>query len=171
MIGGRGSSQGKLNIPGQVTLASGTGITVHEDGDVRDVLYKITTAFGAWSAAALTKDITLATLPAKAVLCGIFADTTQAYAGVAGTIALTVGISAGGAELVVSHDVKSGVVTKGLADADLGTSINRANAVQAGLTKFSGTQTISARITSGSGNLSGLNAGSTTFYILVRIMP
>jgi hypothetical protein len=36
----------------------------------------------------------------------------------------------GGQKYILDHDVKTAAVTKGLVEADLGTSINRANAVQ-----------------------------------------
>lgn len=172
MIGGRGSSGSLTPAAAQVTPAAvATGVTVNEPGAVRELVYKVTTAFGAWSAAALTKDITLCTIPAKGQIVAIIADTTQAYAGVAGTIALTVGKSAGATEYLLSHDVKTAAVTKGLADADMGASMTRAAAIQGGSWNWAATQAVSARITSSSGNLSGLNAGSTTFYITVRVHP
>jgi hypothetical protein len=170
----KGTSGNQPNLfPGaaQITAGSGTGITVNNTGEVRDTIFKVTASFTAFQAAATTADITLGTLPAKSQLLGIVADVTQAFAGTAGTIALTVGKSAGAAEYLASADVKTAAVTKGLADADLGTAMTRAAAIQGGAFSWAGTQIVSARITSGSGNLTGLNAGSVTFYLTVRTFP
>lgn len=171
MIGGRGSAGALLPSAPQITPSVAAGLTVNDPGEVRELVYKVTVPFAAWQVAALTQDITIATLPAKSQLVGIIADTTQAYAGPTGTIALTVGKSAGAAEYMASHDVKTAAVTKGLADADLGTSMVRAAAVQGGSWNWTGTQIVSARITSSIGNLSLLSQGSTTFYLTVRVHP
>jgi hypothetical protein len=84
--------------------------------------------------------------------------------------------TAGGAEYLVSSvDLKACSVgntcVRGILDADLGTSINRTNAVQGGdLTSamWTGATTVQCRMTSSSGNLSTLSAGSTTFYLTIE---
>jgi hypothetical protein len=152
------------------TAPTATGVTVAYNGLHARGSYKVTVDFTAFQAAALTTDVTLATLPAKAKLLSVIADTTVAFAGPAGTLALTCGKTAGGAEFLASHDVKTAAVTKGLADADLGGSLNRANAIQGGHTaSWSATTPLQCRLTSGTGNLSGLTAGSVTFYITVEL--
>lgn len=165
---------GALQPPDAViTAASGTGITVNNVGEVRRLVYKVTTTFAAFSAGAKTKDITIATLPAKTRLEAIYADTTVAYTGGGETAAtLKVGTTAGGVDLVGSHDVFAGAVTKGLADADLGSLITRAGAIQAAYTpSFSATQIVNARITTTTNNTSSLTAGSTTFYLITTVLP
>lgn len=160
-----------------VTPGTAAGLTIADTGSVRSLIYKVTVAKETWTAAALTQDVTIATLPAKMRLSGILSDTTAAYAGLAGTIQLQAGKSAGGTEYLVAHDVKTATVTKGLADGDLGTGINRANAVQGGdLPSWTGTTNISIRLTSGTGNLgngttTNLSAGSTTFYLMTEFHP
>ncbi len=149
---------------------SGAGITVNYNGRVQRVAYKLTTTYVAWQAAALTKDINLFVTKPRERIVACYTDTTVAYAGLGSTITLRVGSTAGGQQIIVDHDVKTAPVTKGLVDADLGTSFNRANAIQgAFLPIWAGSGVIQSRMTSGSGNLSGLNAGSTTFYIETEV--
>ena len=150
-----------------ITAGSGTGITVNSTGNIQRQVYKVTITYVALAAAGLTADVVVATLPAKTRLVSIITDTTTPYTG--GTVSaatLQVGKTTGGLEYIVAHDVLSGAVTKGLADADLGTSINRANAVQGGdLPSWTGTTSISARLTTVGGNTNTLAAGSTTYYL------
>jgi len=112
------------------------------------------------------------TLYDKWAIVGIIADTTEAFAGLAGTISLKVGTTSGGAELILSHDVKTATVTKGIADADLGTSLNRANAVQGSLFNFSGsTLNVFASLVSGTGNLGdGATTNLTTGIVRLFIV-
>lgn len=154
------------------SVASGTGITTNYNGDYRFPALSITVASTAWTAAATSQDINLITLPARARIRYFYADTTVAFAGLAGTIAQTVGTSAGGTQILASKDVKTAAVTAGIADADLGgTTMNRASMIQGSyLPSFSATTTISVRLTSGTGNIgtgaaTNLSAGSTTYYV------
>jgi len=58
------------------------------------------------------------------------------------------------------------VVTSGLADADMGTSMTRAAAIQGGyMPSWTGTTAIYATLVIVNDILSNLTAGSTTFYI------
>lgn len=157
----------------KITAGSGTGVTVDESSAVERVVYKVTVTFAALAAAATTADKTIATLPAKTRLVGIIADTTTTYAGglvVAAT--LIVGKTVGGNEYIVSHDVFLAAVTKGLADADLGTSINRANAIQGGdLASWTATTNVSVRLTTTGANTNALTQGSTTYYLITEKHP
>lgn len=156
-----------------ITSGSGTGLTVNEYGLFKRNVHKVTVTFAALAAAGLTADKTIATLPAKTRLVGIIADTTTTYTGGGVTAAtLIVGKTVGGNEYIVSHDVFTAAVTKGLADADLGTSINRANAVQTGdLPSFTATTNISVRLTTVTANTNQLTQGSTTYYLITEAMP
>lgn len=174
-----GSSAG--NRPSQLFLAApaitnpgaGTGYTVNDSGSVRRLTFKCTTTFAAFAAAATTGDKTIATLPAKARIVAVYADTTTKYIGGAvATCTLRLGISAGGVEVVASHDVFTAAVTKGLADADMGTNMTRAAAIQGGyMPSFTGTTTLVARITTTGANTNALTQGSTTWYIEVEVLP
>jgi hypothetical protein len=160
-----------------LTVGSGTGVTVNANGGLRRQVYKVTITSAAFTAAALTSDVTIATLPAKTAVLGVYTDTTVAFAGLAGTISLSVGTGATPTNLIAAHDVKTAAVTKGLADADLGTDLARATAVQGGkVYSFTATTSVLARITSGTGNVgtgsaSNMSAGSVTIYIITERLP
>ncbi len=162
----------KSLVTGQPTTpASGTGITVNSSGELRRGAYKVTIGRAAWTANAQTQDITLAVIPAKCRILYAYADVTEKYAGPAGTLALTMGISAGGAGMLVSFDVKTAIVLSGLLDADMGTAMVAAAMVQGAYTpSFTATTTISVRLTSGTGDIAtagvtNLTTGITTFYL------
>lgn len=156
-----------------ITAGSGTGLTVNDTGSVRRLCYKVTTTFAAFSAAATTGDKTICTLPAKTRVLSAYADTTTKYIGGAVSAAtLRLGISAGGVEVIASHDVFTAAVTKGLLDADMGTSMTRAAAIQGGyMPSFTATTTLVARITTTSAFTNVLTQGSTTWYIETVVLP
>lgn len=156
-----------------ITSGSGTGLTVNEYGLINKNVHKVTVTYAALAAAATTADKVIATLPAKTKLVGIYSDTTIKYIGGAVTAAtLIVGKTTGGNEYIVSHDVFAAAITKGLADADLGTSINRASAIQGGdLPSWTATTDISVRLTTTTANTNALTQGSTTYYLVTEIMP
>lgn len=156
-----------------ITAGSGSGVTVNNNGILERATYKVTVTFAALAAAGLTADKVIATLPAKTRLVSIIADTTTPYTGGGVTAAtLIVGKTTGGNEYIVSHDVLSAAIVKGLADSDLGTSINRANAIQGGdLPSWTTTTDISVRLTTVTANTDQLTAGSTTYYLVTEKMP
>lgn len=155
-----------------VTAASGTGITVNQTGVIRHVTYKVTLTFAAYSAAAKTADVTIATLPAKTKLIGIIEDVTTGFTGGGETVAtFKVGTAAGGTTILLSNSCFT-TATWGLADADAGTSFTRAAQVQGGyIPNWSGTQIINSRLTTTTNNTSGLTAGSVTYYIDTLVYP
>lgn len=165
------------NTASAITSGSGTGVTVNHTGAIIQQVYKVTTTYAAYSDTDLTKGIVIATLPAKTRLIAAYADTTQAYAGTDITAAtLEVGVTAeGAAEIIAVHDVKTGVVTKGLADADMGTGMTRAAQIQGAYTpSFTGTTAVYATIDATTGaatTLANLTAGSTTFYLITEKLP
>src|SRR5581483_11049092 len=156
-----------------VTAGSGTGVTVNQTALVTRTVYKVTTTFAAFSAAAKTADLTIATLPAKIRLCSIICDVTQTFSGGGETAAtFTCGHAAGGATLLASFSCFTATTTKGLADADLGSDINRANAVQGGyIGSWSSTTPVSVRLTTTTNNTSALTQGSATWYLICEQMP
>jgi hypothetical protein len=165
---------GSLSVNGAaITPGSGTGLTVDDRAKVRKVTYKVTVTFQALSAAATTADKTIATLPAKTRVLAVYADTTTKYIGGGVTAAsLILGTSVGGAELIATHDVFTASITRGLADADMGTLMTRAARIQGGaMPSFTGTTNVSARLTTTTANTDQLTQGSTTFYIETEILP
>jgi hypothetical protein len=151
-----------------VTGIAGTGITVNYNGTHRRGCYKVTVINTAWTAGALNEDKTILTIPAKCRIVSVIMDTTVAYAGTgATTYTMRFGTTTNGQELMLSHSVFA-TGTKGLVDADLGASINRANAVQGGhIPSWTATTDLKARLTSDV-NISLITAGTTVFYITVE---
>jgi hypothetical protein len=168
-------------VSARITPGSGTGVTVVEAGAPRQVVYKITVAYTHFVAAALTQDLTIATLPAKTRLVGVYADLTQQFACAtvctSGTLSMTVGTAAGGTQILLSMDLDAATAVFGDTDGELGASVAAAARVQdAYLASWSSTQIITLRASSGTGNLgtgsaTNLNAGSITFYLITEVLP
>ena len=163
----------ELRVTGANILQSVDGaVTTLESGTVLRQSYKVSlnTAF---TGAATTADVVIATLPAKTRLVSIIADTTTVFSGNAVTAcAMTVGTSVGGAQLIASYDCFTTPVVKGLVDADMGTSMTRAAAVQGGfIPSWSSNTPVHVRITTTTANTNQLNQGVTVFYLITERMP
>lgn len=160
---------------GTITAGSGTGVTVDDPGSVRSLRYKLTVSRTNFVCNATTCDLTLATLPAGTRLDAIYLDLTTAFACASvctsSTLSMTVGSSAGGNDLLVSFDADAATALWGDADAELGTGINRASAIQGGfLGSWTTTTPVSLRLTSGTGNLgngtvTNLSQGTFVAYL------
>lgn len=166
-------------IASAITAGGATGLTVNNSGDVRDVDYKVTIASTAFICAALVCDVTIATLPADTALDNVYAKLTQTFA-CAGTcttatLSALLGKGAGGAEYLASFDADAATLTLGDADAELGTLLVRAAAIQ-GQTYNTASQAVVLRLTSGTGNIgtgaaTNLSQGSVTVYLTTRVKP
>lgn len=165
-----------------ITVGSGTGITVNNTGELRTLVYKVTVARTAFVSAAVTSDVTIATLPAKAFITHALADVTQAFACTATctstTLSMTLGTAAGGTQLLVSFDADAATGQFGDAAAELGASLTEASipTTIGALGSWSGTTVVSLRLTSGTGNIgngsaTNLSQGSVTFYLTTVVMP
>jgi hypothetical protein len=145
------------------------------------VVYKVTVAYTQFIAAAVTADLTIATLPAKTRLVGVYADLTTPFVCAAtcttGTLSMTAGTAAGGAQILDSFDIDAAAAVFGDTDAELGSSVDAAARVQdAFVASWSATQVVTIRLTSGTGNVgtgaaTNFNAGSVTFYLITEILP
>ncbi len=159
--------KGKVKNPTTQITVGATGTLVSE-GHINRQLYVRTYAAADFTDADTTKGIVIATLPAKTKIVGIYADTTAAYTG--GTVnacTLEVGITAeGAAEILAPGNVFAAAILMGDADAEMGTGLTRAAAIQGGyMPSWTGTTAIYATLDSTAGNLNALTTGSTTFYI------
>jgi len=139
--------------------------------DISTQVTKKTITYANFSAAT-TIDKVIATIPAKTKVISIYADTTTAFTGGGeSAVAMIVGYGGGGAELIATHSVLTAAVTKGLADADMGSGMTRAAAIQGGSIKdWTTAKNITARYSSTANNLNALTAGSTTFYVRLQKM-
>lgn len=161
------------------TAASGTGITVQQNGLLSEGLYTVTILSTAFICAAVTCDVTIGTLPANTRVYSVDADLTTTFACAStcttGTLSAVLGKGAGGAEYLASFDADAATAWFGDADAEMGTLLTRAAAIQGGT--FSATsQAIVVRLTSGTGNIgtgaaTNLSQGTVKFRIAARVMP
>jgi len=165
-----GKTYNGLATSAVITPATGTGVTVNKSGTLAQQLYKVTVTYQALAAAGLTADKVIATVPAKTRIVAIYADTTTPYTGGGVTAAsIIVGNAAGGAQYVATHDVLSGAVTKGLADADMGTELAAAALIQnAAVVNWTTAIDVYVRLTTVTSNTDQLTAGSTTYYIITE---
>jgi hypothetical protein len=149
--------------------------TVVANGSLCRCVYKLHIPKETWRAAALTQDVLVGLTDARQRVLAMYVDTTQALAGPAGTLTFQLGNSLGGQQWVLGHDVKTAPVTKGLADADMGTLLQRANMVQGAAGAWLG-DAIYMRLTSSAGNfgngvVTSLTAGSIDVYVIVERLP
>lgn len=168
VLGVHNNTQSLRHFGAEITAGATDNPSIAYQSDLRTTTYAVSyNAAQITKPAATTADIVIATLPAKTRLTKIVVDSTTAWTGTSITaVTWQVGKTTGGSEYIVAFNALAAPVTKGLADADLGTSINRANAVQGGdLPSWTTTTPISARITSTGANLSALTTGNITFYL------
>lgn len=158
-------------LPGALTPATGAGVTLDQPGVLSHQVYRVTMTFAAFSAAALTADHLIATLPARTRLCGLYAQVTQVFTGgLTSAATLTVGSSVGGTQYFLASDVRTAVRVIGLAAGDLGTSL--ATTVQGcAPPTFAGTTPVGARITTVGANTNALTQGSVTFFLVTEVLP
>lgn len=151
---------------------------LNESGYLSRSVYKVTIPYTAWKAAATTQGLQIGTLPGSSNcrVVGVWASTTQAYAGLAGTITLSVGTTSGGTDFLLAKDVKTAATQQGLLDAELGVNIARSTAVQGGYMVWGADKKLFATLVSGTGNIgtgtaTNLSAGSTTIYVITESLP
>ncbi len=159
-----------------VTSGSGTGVTVNNSGLIRTAVYKVTLAKEAWTAAALTQDITIATLPAKTFLQYAIVDVTAAHALGAATLTMRLGSATNGNQFLLDFDSKT-PGQYGDAQGELGASLATATApTPLGFVNWGATNIVNLRLTSSVGNLgtgaaTSLTAGAITLYLVTTRMP
>lgn len=134
-------------------------------GRLGDTWARIIIPFATLQAGALTKDLAILAVPAASQITKAIAQVTTAFTGPAGPLNFILGTTVGGAELLASFSASS-IADFGLVNADMGTALAPAALVQGGDYAFwAAGGFIRLRLTSGSGNLSGLTAGSLRLFI------
>ncbi len=184
--GPKSGSFGAAGASNPVVITAPTDSTAVEIGDLNRLRSSstITPATGgagncatAFAAAALTADCTIGTLKAGQKLVGVYADVTVGFTcsvTCSGTKVVQCGTAAAGTEILAAGLNVATTATYGLADADLGSGMTRAAAIQGGLLpSWSGTTIVSCRFTSGTGNwgtgaATNVNAGSIKFTLVTE---
>lgn len=166
---------GKCELAAAASPLTGLDLTV--DGDMRRGYLKITLDYRAFTAAAVTQTLPVATLPARCRVTSVIADTTTHYDGLRPTLNLEVGVVGTNGALITSHDVITAAVTKGLADGDLGTNLQRANAVQGGwIVSWTGATNLTVTMTNtfpenlGTGAATRMSQGVTVIYVTYDVL-
>jgi hypothetical protein len=165
------------NVSNRVTQGGATGVTVGTFGSIVRQYTKVTVSTAAFTCAALTCDVTLWTVPNTTFVAMVYANLTQTFACTAtcttSTLSLLVGKGGGGAQYLASFDADAATGWFGDADAELGTSLARAAAVQGGVFEPTGVGTLQIRLTSGTGNIgtgaaTNLSQGSVVVYLFTE---
>jgi hypothetical protein len=166
-------------VNAQLTAGAAAGVTTVA-GTLASATTKYTiTGATAFVCNAVTCDITLGTLPVNTRVERVDAAITTQFACTAvctsSTLSLILGKGAGAAEYLASFDADAATGWFGDADAEMGTLMTRAAAIQGG-TFSAGTQAIVLRLTSGTGNVgngtvSNLSGGVLVVRITTTVMP
>jgi hypothetical protein len=175
-----GTSGGALASSGAyITQGSATGLTISDQGSLQEQVYKVTVATTAFVCAAVTCDLTIGTLPANTWLMNVTASLGTTFACTAtctsSTLSFLLGKGAGAAEYLASFDADAATGIFGDADAEMGTLLTRAAAIQGG-TFTAGSQAVVLRLTSGTGNIgtgaaTNLSQGSLVVWVTTRRLP
>lgn len=179
-----GPSTGYLSIGSGslITAGSGTGLTLVNAGEVRQLVYKFTVASTAFVCAAATCDVTVGTLPAKTFVSHTLADLTTTFACTAtcttATLSATLGKTAGGNEYLLAFDADAAAAQFGDTAAELGASLTPATVqtLEGDLASWTATTAVVMRLTSAVGNIgdgavSNLSQGTVTFYLTTTKKP
>ncbi len=167
-------------------ITAGTDSTLIDAGDLIEQRYSTTitpatagtaNCGASFLAAALTADCVIATLPAGMMLEKIYADVTVGFAcsgTCTGTKVMQAGTATAGVQVFAAGLNVAATGQFGLADANMGSGLTRAAAIQGGLIgSWTTTTPISVRFTSGTGNWGSgvatfVNAGSIKFTLITK---
>lgn len=170
---------------GTITAGSGTDITVNDAGALQRQVYKVSVGETHFTAANVTQDVVLGTLPAKTIIHRIIADVTETFACASvctsSTLSMTCGRSAGGNEYLLSFDIDAATAQFGDAIAEVGADFTAGTTPEAWdippIPAWGSTSAVQCRLTSGTGNLgdgasaTNLSQGAITFYIITERLP
>ena len=140
---------------------------------VSTVIQKYTIPYTYLVDASLTANFAFLDIQAGGKVVGVYANVTQAFVLGASTINLAIGYGGSSNEFILAKAVSGFTGAIGQADADLGTALARATAVQSGYINLSATATVTARFTStvgnfGNGTVTTATAGSVIIYVAVQ---
>ena len=140
---------------------------------VSTVIQKYTIPYTYLVDASLTANFAFLDIQAGGKVVGVYANVTQAFVLGASTISLAIGYGGSSNEFILTKAVSGFTGPIGQADADLGTALARATAVQSGYVNLSATTTVTAKFTStvgnfGSGAATTATAGNVIIYVAVQ---
>jgi hypothetical protein len=173
LIRERGRIQHEIQTLTAITLP--TGVTQDSYGYLGRQTWKVTIDKAAWTSAATSQSLIIATLPSRTRIVGAYADVTTAFAGLAGTIQLSVATT-GGVDLLSPADVKTAAVTLGLTAGQLGAGLSTNFVQNAYVPSWSGAAQIQVTLASGTGNIgtgsaTNLTNGVASIYLVTETLP
>lgn len=162
-----------LALPG--TTSGGNASLIVDEGRVGRAWFRYTYPYTAFQTSITTADLQIGTFQQNQRIYQMRANVTTPFAGTAGTLNLRAGYNVTGDDRIFQDkDVKTAAVIIGDDPADLNSGaggLGTAAALHSGLNPGPSAQwTLALRLTSGSGALSGLNAGSVTFEIEMELL-
>jgi hypothetical protein len=140
---------------------------------VSTVIQKYTIPYTYLVDASLTANFAFLDIQAGGKVVGVYANVTQAFVLGASTINLAIGYGGSSNEFILAKTISGFTGPVGQADADLGTALARATAVQSGYINLSATTTVTAKFTStvgnfGNGTVTTATAGNVIIYVAVQ---
>ena len=173
LIRERGRINHEIQTLTGITLPS--GVTQNSYGYLGRNVWKVTVDKAAWTAAATSQSLIIATLPKRTRIAGAYADVTTAYAGLAGTIQLSLAIT-GGVDLLSPADVKSAAITLGLTAGQLGAGLTTSLVQGVYTPSWAGNSQVQVTLASGTGNIgtgsvTNLTFGVTSVYLIIESLP
>lgn len=172
-----GGMSGNVILPNCPQLTGGTSPAITVGADTRGVM---TRAFhiehGDLTAAALTVDVAVATLPAKAVLLGAYLVITEVPVGASvSSLTMTLGSAGAGYDqvlLTTANQIGGATSTVfGDADAELGTDLTTDTHTRGKLYSYTATQALTTHVTAVGANLSVLSAGEWDVILTWEVLP
>ena len=149
------------------TFLTGVGVTPGYSNRNNSFIHKISLDYRIAQVAALTRDVTLWTMPARCRVLRVVWQCTTPFAGTLISAAtMSVGSAAGGAQLLTAGNLLV-ATTRGIVAAEYGSGINNQN----GYNSWAGGGIINLRFTSVGANLSALTTGALDFYIDGVVYP
>jgi hypothetical protein len=170
----------RARVDAQGLVAEGAGISDQYAVPLRQEIYSATIGYAQFVTAAVTSDVIILTMQPRTKVLAVYAYVGDEFACGAvcttSTLSIQVGVS-GASEFLASFDADAAKILVGDADAELGTEMTRAAAVQGGYIPSWASETeMTLRLTSGTGNIgngsvTNLSAGEVTFYVIVTQLP
>lgn len=150
------------------TINPNTGVTVSRGNLTRSIV-KATVNKSAWTTAGLSQNLTIFTGMTGVRVTGAWIKVTEAFAGTGwATATVWLGILAPGDYLAVTS-VLGVTPVIGDADAEVGSLLNRANAVQGG--HYNNGNNIQLNLTTTGGNINAITAGTLEVYVETQKLP
>jgi hypothetical protein len=135
----------------------------------RRVLHKVRFTYQDLIVASPAKTFSVANIPAKTIVHGIWADVTQAFAGVTGP--LTGRVTVGGANWLSTFSISS-LAQFGLSSGDLGAGVTAAVQYGGHMTPWAAEEELTLVLAAGdnwgNGTITSANAGAITLYIITE---